>query len=386
MSFYCYLLYAEHGARTYIGATVDPHRRLQQHNRERSGGAYATAGRAWTRALYISGFPDWTAALQFEWAWKQYGRKQTFRNLSGKLGALLCLLQSGKSTSSSVPFWMWSAPFLMHVTTDALPFLEKIETFKKLMRCCCVPEHFTQLSSSVSVFQYSSFAPISNTMSSSTTVSHSDIAALAAQVECMSIEIANIKGRLERALNDLSATSSAPVVAAAEGAAPAKKKRVKKASAGQAAPDATAPTAPTDSTADAAAPTPTPTPTPAPKKRVKKVSASPAVPSLAADATPSDAADAVPADASPSVAASAAEAAADAPTSPKKRVKKVKIVPAAAPAAPAPTADATTSDAVPVAEAPAATAPASDAPKKRAKKVPTVKVAPAATADADAEA
>ena len=32
-------------------------------------------GEVWTRACYISDFPTWQAALQFEWRWKRLGRK-----------------------------------------------------------------------------------------------------------------------------------------------------------------------------------------------------------------------------------------------------------------------------------------------------------------------
>jgi len=57
MSFYCYMLYTSKN-QTYIGATVDPDRRLRQHNKELSGGARATAmrvgqGLEWSRACYI---------------------------------------------------------------------------------------------------------------------------------------------------------------------------------------------------------------------------------------------------------------------------------------------------------------------------------------------
>jgi len=62
---------------TYVGATVDLDRRLRQHNKEIKGGAHATGikvakGCTWIRAAHISGFPDWQAALQFEWRFKQY--------------------------------------------------------------------------------------------------------------------------------------------------------------------------------------------------------------------------------------------------------------------------------------------------------------------------
>ena len=65
---------------TYVGATVDVDRRLRQHNKEIKGGAHATGikvnqGKIWERACYVQGFPDWQAALQFEWRWKQLSRK-----------------------------------------------------------------------------------------------------------------------------------------------------------------------------------------------------------------------------------------------------------------------------------------------------------------------
>ena len=71
---------------TYVGATMDLERRLRQHNKEIKGGAIQTSakvmkGEIWLRACYVSGFPDWTAALQFEWRWKQISRKnmQSFK-------------------------------------------------------------------------------------------------------------------------------------------------------------------------------------------------------------------------------------------------------------------------------------------------------------------
>jgi predicted GIY-YIG superfamily endonuclease len=102
---------------TYIGATIDLDRRLRQHNKEIKGGAFTTSakvlkGEIWLRAAYVSGFPDWTAALQFEWRWKQLSRSKIIigncRNpLKKRLIALKQLLLLEKSTTKAVPFSDW---------------------------------------------------------------------------------------------------------------------------------------------------------------------------------------------------------------------------------------------------------------------------------------
>jgi predicted GIY-YIG superfamily endonuclease len=62
-------------AKTYVGATVNPDRRLRQHNGELSGGARATAGRLWRRRFLVGGFREERAALRFEWRWKWLTRQ-----------------------------------------------------------------------------------------------------------------------------------------------------------------------------------------------------------------------------------------------------------------------------------------------------------------------
>ena len=104
---HCYLLEASDTNKTYIGATVDPDRRLRQHNGQIGGGAKATRGHTWHRVALVSGFPDERAALQFEWAWKWRGRQQKLRGLKGKLAALWVVLDSPHSTSTAVPFSEW---------------------------------------------------------------------------------------------------------------------------------------------------------------------------------------------------------------------------------------------------------------------------------------
>ena len=113
---YCYLLYSRNN--TYIGATVDPHHRLRQHNGELVGGAKKTKGRVWKRALYVGGFPTWIAALQFEWAWKRKGRGRP--GMIGKLHALIDLVTSERSTRLAVPFAEWPTHLTYHWEQEAL--------------------------------------------------------------------------------------------------------------------------------------------------------------------------------------------------------------------------------------------------------------------------
>lgn len=128
MSWYCYLLASTDGQRTYIGATIDPDRRLQQHNGQKAGGAAATRGRQWRRVALVSHFPDDTAALQFEWAWKFRSRRRG-KGKAARLLGLLDVLQSPQATSKARPFAEW--PLQPHVWIDetlvALTGAEKVE-------------------------------------------------------------------------------------------------------------------------------------------------------------------------------------------------------------------------------------------------------------------
>ena len=75
---YVYLLATvEAPTRTYVGATVDPDRRLQQHNGLLKGGARATSRvpGGWYRVCYLKGFENKRDALRFEWWWKRRSAK-----------------------------------------------------------------------------------------------------------------------------------------------------------------------------------------------------------------------------------------------------------------------------------------------------------------------
>lgn len=108
---YCYMLYTDKN-QTYIGATIDPDRRLRQHNKEISGGARATGiqvahGLTWKRGCYITGILEWRSALQIEWRWKQLGRTQ-FKHIKNpierRLYSLKRLLSLEKPTEKGIPY------------------------------------------------------------------------------------------------------------------------------------------------------------------------------------------------------------------------------------------------------------------------------------------
>jgi structure-specific endonuclease subunit SLX1 len=121
---YVYLLVSSDDA-TYVGATIDLDHRLRQHNKEIKGGAYATSmkverGEVWTRACHVSGFPDWRAALQFEWRWKQLSRRlsQKLYPLERRMKALKELLSLEKSTKVSIPYSEWPSPPEVHIEIE----------------------------------------------------------------------------------------------------------------------------------------------------------------------------------------------------------------------------------------------------------------------------
>jgi structure-specific endonuclease subunit SLX1 len=121
---YVYLLISTSG-NSYVGATVDLERRLRQHNKEIKGGAHATGvkvaqGETWTRAAHVSGFPDWQAALQFEWRWKHLSRKypSKMNPLERRMTALKELLALERPTSKAMAYTEWPEPPQVHCEID----------------------------------------------------------------------------------------------------------------------------------------------------------------------------------------------------------------------------------------------------------------------------
>jgi structure-specific endonuclease subunit SLX1 len=120
-NYYVYLLESTNGS-TYVGATINLDRRLRQHNGVIKGGAKRTTGivhkgESWIRYCYVSGFPDWKSALQFEWRWKQLTRKIKSKKspIEKRIQALNQLLSFKKSTCNAIPFEEWeNNPFVIY--------------------------------------------------------------------------------------------------------------------------------------------------------------------------------------------------------------------------------------------------------------------------------
>ena len=124
----CYLLATNDGGsqKTYVGVTPDLDRRLRQHNGLLSGGAKATHGRQWERICHVTGFPDHTSVLQFEWRWKQLSRppRASGPPLERRLKALQELMALDKPTTAAVPYSDYPEPLDVVVETErSLPTL-----------------------------------------------------------------------------------------------------------------------------------------------------------------------------------------------------------------------------------------------------------------------
>ena len=110
MVFCCYLLTSldpRYKDYTYIGFTVNPLRRLRQHNGEITNGAYKTSlKRPWEMVLVVYGFTSKGAALGFEWAWQHPQESKHLRHVEVKNVGRQWLLRAKMR-------WMYE---MLHVT------------------------------------------------------------------------------------------------------------------------------------------------------------------------------------------------------------------------------------------------------------------------------
>lgn len=102
---YVYCLVSSGGG-TYVGATVDPDRRLRQHSGILKGGARATAarvkaGETWRRIGLVGPFEK-VEALQFEWRWKWLSKKQKGGAVARRAAALDVLINEKDDFSKTI--------------------------------------------------------------------------------------------------------------------------------------------------------------------------------------------------------------------------------------------------------------------------------------------
>ena len=145
----CYLLTSlnpRFQSHSYIGFTVNPARRLRQHNGEITMGAYQTKKkRPWEMVLVVTGFPDRTSALKFEWAWQNPHLSKNVKgviedvkgigtrtHLKAKIRYLFEMLQ--------VAQWSRLPLKLVWLTDRHKSFVEK---------CPRLPKHMNEISSTI---------------------------------------------------------------------------------------------------------------------------------------------------------------------------------------------------------------------------------------------
>lgn len=136
--FACYLLTSlcpRFKGHTYIGFTVNPRRRIRQHNGEIGSGAWRTKKRRpWEMVLCIYGFPTNVAALQFEWAWQHPVESCAVRKAAASFKSLSKLADKIKLAYTMLTLPAWQS---MNLTVNI--FSTKYQ--KYTAGCPNLPEH-----------------------------------------------------------------------------------------------------------------------------------------------------------------------------------------------------------------------------------------------------
>ncbi|KAL3653200.1 hypothetical protein CASFOL_002881 [Castilleja foliolosa] len=135
--FACYLLTSlcpRFKGQTYIGYTLNPRRRIRQHNGEIGCGAWRTKKmRPWEMVLCIYGFPSNTAALQFEWAWQH-----PFESLAVRKAAASFKSLSGLANKIKLAYTMLTLPAWQSLNLTVNLFSTKYQSYTSA--CTALPE------------------------------------------------------------------------------------------------------------------------------------------------------------------------------------------------------------------------------------------------------
>lgn len=118
---YCYILYDKTSCKTYVGYTIEPTRRLRQHQGILKGGAKYTSQKSDWDYLAIIASPEFTynTALSFEWHVKhikQYG-------INGRIISLLkTMLYNKKFEKNS--YCIYISPMMENVISSSIDISE----------------------------------------------------------------------------------------------------------------------------------------------------------------------------------------------------------------------------------------------------------------------
>eukprot|EP01084_Bolivina_argentea_P006696 12682_1 len=137
----CYLLrsLAEgHPRSSYVGFTVNPYRRLRQHNGDlKTGGAYRTSRkRPWEMVVFVHGFPSKHSALQFEWAW-QHPRRSLFVKDKVTMALSMSALQGFKPKIKLLKAMLCLEPWRSHRVDLHFTHVTHAELYAAAPLCTC---------------------------------------------------------------------------------------------------------------------------------------------------------------------------------------------------------------------------------------------------------
>lgn len=116
MDHHVYILQSEDNY-LYIGYTLDPFRRLRQHNGEIAGGAKKTSRhKGWRLMMALTGFSNKSQALRFEKRWQKCVKR--IRNIQNAIFKLELLLEKGDGSKSKKTLKPWPVLRYVYLTSD----------------------------------------------------------------------------------------------------------------------------------------------------------------------------------------------------------------------------------------------------------------------------
>ncbi|KAL8549015.1 hypothetical protein ACS0TY_008046 [Phlomoides rotata] len=207
--FACYLLTSlcpRFKGHTYIGYTLNPRRRIRQHNGEIGCGAWRTKRkRPWEMVLCIYGFPTNIAALQFEWAWQHPVESLAVRSAAASFKSL-----SGLANKIKLAYTMLTLPAWQRLNLTVNLFSTKYQKYTSA--CPTLPQQMrTQICSMDDLPCYNKNACVNDEWDDDNKFEEEPIAAREEEVHNSpppSLNEENVHQEISHSLNDVGAGGS----------------------------------------------------------------------------------------------------------------------------------------------------------------------------------